>query len=85
MTGNIPSDLAKMTGLQVLKLDENLFTGPIPTELASLSSLSNLVLRGNQLSGLIPADFENVSISFSNVNLDFPFFLHSLFLPSTAK
>ncbi|CAH2058950.1 unnamed protein product [Thlaspi arvense] len=54
LTGNIPSDLAKLTGLVELWLDGNSFTGPIP-DFSRCINLEIIHLENNQLTGKIPS------------------------------
>ena len=61
LTGNVPSELARLDSLQVLHLDDNALTGSIPVLLGGLSSLRELRLSGNQLSGCIPAALRSVA------------------------
>ena len=53
-TGEIPSELANLSNLQVLTLDGNQLSGQIPSKLGRLINLQVLALDGNQLSGEIP-------------------------------
>ncbi len=61
LDGTIPSELAELTGLQILHLYENQLTGPIPSEFGSLSALTDLRLYGNRLSGSIPTELGSLS------------------------
>ena len=61
LTGTIPPELAKLTGLQSLHLYENQLTGSIPTEFGSLTALTDLRLYGNRLSGGIPTEMGGLS------------------------
>ena len=42
------------TYIEILSLNENLFTGSIPSEIGGLTNLERLQLNDNQLSGQIP-------------------------------
>ena len=60
LSGSIPSELPRLTRLEVLQLTHRLshseLSGPIPPELGQLTSLRYLVLDNNQLSGPIPPE-----------------------------
>ena len=56
LTGTVPSELGKLSGLRTLKLDHNQLTGVIPQELAELTELEVLDLGANALSGEIPGE-----------------------------
>ena len=56
LSGSIPSELANLTNLVNLYLDENALSGAIPLELRSLANLQTLYLNENQLSGGIPPE-----------------------------
>ena len=55
LTGPIPSELGKLTGLIELNMERNRLTGPLPSELGNLAGLRNLILASNELNGPIPA------------------------------
>ena len=56
LSGPIPPELPRLTGLEALQLHKNQLTGPIPPELLQLTSLEFLGLWDNQLSGPIPPE-----------------------------
>ena len=67
LDGTIPPEIGKLTGLQVLDLqnlpetEENKFLGgPIPPEMGNLSELGYLNLAGNSLTGEIPTEIGNL-------------------------
>jgi subtilisin family serine protease/Leucine-rich repeat (LRR) protein len=61
LSGNIPSELANLTDLEVLELAQNQLTGSIPSQLGSLSHLWYLWLSWNDLTGSIPPQLANLS------------------------
>ncbi|KDP38160.1 hypothetical protein JCGZ_04803 [Jatropha curcas] len=69
LTGTLPSDLKKLTALQILEVMSNNLTGPVPS-LAGLSSLQTLNLHDNGFSSF-PSDFFSGMSSLSSVNLDY--------------
>ena len=73
MTGQIPSELASLSYLQIFELNRNRLTGPIPVELGNLTNLIKLSLSNNQLSGKIPPELGNltnlIKLSLSNNQL----------------
>ncbi|GAU26733.1 hypothetical protein TSUD_317310 [Trifolium subterraneum] len=54
MTGDIPLDITKLTGLVELWLDGNMLTGPIP-DFTGCMDLKIIHLENNQLAGVLPA------------------------------
>ncbi|KAL3742214.1 hypothetical protein ACJRO7_017662 [Eucalyptus globulus] len=54
LTGNIPSDITKLSGLVELRLDGNALTGSIP-DLSSCMNLEIIHLENNQLTGELPS------------------------------
>lgn len=61
LAGSLPTDLGRLSDLQVLRLGNNGLTGAIPTQLGSLSELETLNLVWNQLSGPIPGHLGRLS------------------------
>ena len=51
LSGEIPSEIGDLDGLEVLALSDNELAGRIPSELGRLSELKGLLLDGNELSG----------------------------------
>ncbi len=60
MTGSIPEELRKLTGLTHLDLSGNSLTGEIPKELERLEALVSLKLSGNSFTGCIPVALGDV-------------------------
>ena len=60
LTGTVPAELARLDGLEHLKLNYNQLTGEIPAALGNLSNLEDLLLGDNQLTGCIPPALRNV-------------------------
>ncbi len=54
LSGSIPSQLGKLSNLEILDLNSNQLSGNIPSQLGNLSYLEILNLGKNQLSGSIP-------------------------------
>ena len=83
-TGQIPSELASLSNLEVLALSSNQLTGPIPTWLASLTNLRELYLGRNQFTGQIPSELaslsnlERLSLSGNQLTGSVPSWLGSL-------
>ena len=61
LSGTIPVELGRLSGLEVLSLDGNQLSGAIPVELGGLSRLLRLFLSGNELTGAIPRELGNLS------------------------
>ncbi|KAK6943746.1 Protein kinase domain [Dillenia turbinata] len=59
LTGNIPSELAKLTGLVELWLDGNSLTGPIP-DFTGCLNLKIIHLENNRLSGELPSSLTDL-------------------------
>ena len=56
LTGSIPPEISRLTGLRILHLHENRLTGPIPPELGEMTRLESLWLGTNELTGSIPRE-----------------------------
>ena len=61
LTGQIPSELGKLSSLTNLSLGGNELTGEIPPELSNLANLTRLWLGDNQLTGEIPPELGRIS------------------------
>ncbi|KAL9318323.1 hypothetical protein ACSQ67_014840 [Phaseolus vulgaris] len=59
LTGNIPLDITKLTGLVELWLDGNMLTGPIP-DFTGCMDLKIIHLENNQLTGALPTSLVNL-------------------------
>ena len=69
LTGQIPDQLGKLTGLETLWLHDNRLSGELPAELGSLSLLEQLSLSRNRLSGGLPASLGNLtSLEFMSLS-----------------
>ena len=55
LSGVVPPELGRLTGLTRLRLDDNELSGEVPAELGGLSELRVLRLGGNALAGCVPA------------------------------
>ena len=56
LNGTVPTQLSRLTNLEVLHLTFTELTGPIPRELGNLTNLTQLDLFDNQLTGTIPPE-----------------------------
>ncbi|XP_020571676.1 probable LRR receptor-like serine/threonine-protein kinase At1g67720 [Phalaenopsis equestris] len=59
LTGNIPLELTKLTGLIDLQLDGNFLTGSIP-DFGECIDLESIHLENNQLTGALPSTFADL-------------------------
>jgi hypothetical protein len=57
LTGTLPTQLGRMTGLRQVWLQDNDLTGPIPTELGRITQMYQLLMNLNGFSGTIPTQF----------------------------
>ncbi len=60
MSGDIPSELGRLTNLKRLNLRQNQIAGEILADLGSLTNLRYLWMDGNRLSGGIPHELSNL-------------------------
>ena len=61
LTGQIPSELGRLSNLQALDFASNHLTGTIPPALGNLSNLKHLSLDNNLLSGSVPQELGRLS------------------------
>ncbi|KAL5066440.1 hypothetical protein RYX36_028177 [Vicia faba] len=73
LTGNIPNEITKLSGLMVINLSRNHITYQIPETISNLRQLSYLDLSSNQFSGTIPLRWPSLtflgSLNLSDNNL----------------
>ena len=69
LQGELPVELASLTGLTRLDLRANDLTGPIPPELEHLTNLQGLSLGDNELAGAIPPELGSLA-SLERLSLD---------------
>jgi len=61
LTGEIPTEIGKLTNLIYLDLGSNQLTGEIPAEIGELTDLTGLLLYDNELTGVIPSEIGNLT------------------------
>ncbi len=61
LTGEIPTEIGKLTNLIYLDLGSNQLTGEIPPEIGELTNLTGLLLYDNELTGVIPSEIGNLT------------------------
>ena len=61
LTGTVPAELARLDGLESLKLSYNQLTGEIPAALGNIASLKSLTLTDNRLTGAVPRELGGLS------------------------
>ncbi|QCE08128.1 receptor-like protein EIX2 [Vigna unguiculata] len=72
LSGNVPSDMYMLTGLQSLNLSHNHLMGTISEEIVNLKPLESIDLSRNNFSGQIPSSMSNLhylevlNLSFNN-------------------
>lgn len=69
LSGEIPSELSRLSNLETLALAGNRLSGGIPTELGEMERLKTLSLARNRLTGEIPSELGNLS-SLETLALD---------------
>lgn len=65
LTGTLPSDISKLSKLNIIFMESNQLTGNIPIELFQLTELSDLYLDRNRLTGSIPPQVGNLTNLYS--------------------
>ncbi len=68
LSGTIVPELALLTSLETLLVDENALVGTIPTELGYLTDLKKLGMNDNLFGGPIPTEFGKLS-NLEDINL----------------
>ncbi|KAL5219852.1 hypothetical protein ABZP36_024565 [Zizania latifolia] len=61
ISGNIPSDIGNLVGLQVLYLGNTYISGVIPESIGKMTNLTELYLYNNSLSGHVPSSVGNLT------------------------
>ena len=69
LSGEIPTELGKLSRLRGLSLQSNDLSGELPAELGSLSNLQELILDSNFLSGCVPSCLEDQLDNLDNSTL----------------
>ncbi|PON63058.1 Leucine-rich repeat domain containing protein [Trema orientale] len=78
LSGEIPSELAILEGLQSLNLSGNSLRGSIPNKIGNMTRLESLDLSRNHLSGEIPPGISNLTflsylnLSYNNLSGEIP-------------
>ncbi|KAK3232828.1 hypothetical protein CYMTET_56852 [Cymbomonas tetramitiformis] len=70
LTGTIPTEIGRLTELQILDLRANSLTTTLPSEMGLLSSLISLSVAHNQLAGTIPSEFDELGV-MTSLNVSF--------------
>ena len=68
LSGEIPSELKNLRGVQLLNMSRNHLSGGIPKDIGNLKLLESLDLSWNKLSGPIPPSMSNLKF-LSSLNL----------------
>ncbi len=61
LSGQLPSELGRLTTLKHLAIDNNAFTGPIPSELGQLTVVTEISMNNNNFTGTVPAELARLS------------------------
>ncbi|KAG6489966.1 receptor-like protein EIX1 [Zingiber officinale] len=78
LTGEFPTTLGSLVGLQTLNLSRNFLRGRIPDTIGGMKSSETLDLSFNNLSGVIPQDLskltalDHLNLSYNNLSGDIP-------------
>uniref|UniRef100_A0A8I6YUI4 Uncharacterized protein n=1 Tax=Hordeum vulgare subsp. vulgare TaxID=112509 RepID=A0A8I6YUI4_HORVV len=70
LLGEIPEEIASLSGLNLLNISHNQFTGKIPDNIGLLKALESLDLSFNELSGEIPWSLSAIT-TLSHLNLSY--------------
>ncbi|XP_028794118.1 receptor-like protein EIX2 [Neltuma alba] len=79
LSGGIPHEMTKLSGLMYLNLSRNHITGSIPDSISNMHQLSSLDLSSNQLAGSIPQNLSSLSflsylnLSYNNLSGPIPY------------
>lgn len=68
LSGPIPSQLSKLTGLQFLTVYKTKISGPVPSFLSTFTGLKELELADSSFIGTIPSSLGNL-VNLSNIDL----------------
>ncbi|XP_061999351.1 receptor-like protein EIX2 [Rosa rugosa] len=78
LSGEIPSEIAQLSGLVSLNLSRNKLTGQITPEIGKLQSLDSLDISRNQIDGAIPTSLAQIDrlayldLSYNNLSGEIP-------------
>ena len=84
LSGEIPSEMGRLSNLELLLLYDNQLTGEIPPKLGGLSNLKVLHFGVNHLTGEIPSELDSLSnlefldLSYSQLTGEIPSWLGNL-------
>ncbi|KAJ3410111.1 hypothetical protein HDU80_003597 [Chytriomyces hyalinus] len=71
LSGNLPTELGRLTKLEIMDMDLSSFSGIIPTELGMLTSLTRINLHGDQMTGPIPTELGRLTnLQFIELNFN---------------
>ena len=55
-SGTIPTELGKLSAIQIIAVDNSKLTGSIPTQFGQLTYLKSIIIDNNELSGVLPTE-----------------------------
>ena len=61
LSGNIPTEIGKLSSVTDINLSNNDLTGQIPSELGLLTKVDTITLSRNTLTGTIPTEFSSLT------------------------